>query len=42
MTGTFSWIGIALWLGLNAVVAAWCMYVARPDSIASENPLPEL
>ncbi|MBI5265330.1 MAG: hypothetical protein HY852_26350 [Bradyrhizobium sp.] len=30
MTMTLIWTGIALWLGLNAAIAARCIYVALP------------
>ena len=37
MMTTFGWTGVALWLGLNAAVAAWCMYVTQPDANADST-----
>jgi hypothetical protein len=25
---------VAVWFGLNAAVAAWCLYLMRPDAAA--------
>jgi hypothetical protein len=30
MTTTLIWTGVALWLGVNAAIAARSLYVARP------------
>jgi hypothetical protein len=35
MTMTLVWTGVALWLGLNAAIAARCRYVALPAKTAS-------
>ncbi|MCP3465272.1 MULTISPECIES: hypothetical protein [unclassified Bradyrhizobium] len=37
MTTTLVWTGVALWLGLNAALAARCIYVARPVKVASRS-----
>jgi hypothetical protein len=37
MTTTLVWTGVALWLGLNAAIAARCLYVARPVKVASHS-----
>jgi hypothetical protein len=29
------WMDVALWFGLNAIVAAWCLYLIWPDSAAA-------
>jgi len=34
MATTLGWTGVTLWLGLNAVVAFWCMDVTRPARTA--------
>ena len=34
MTTTLVWTGVALWLGLNAAIAARCIYVSRPAKVA--------
>ena len=35
MTMTYVWAGVALWLVLNAAIAARCRYVALPAKTAS-------
>jgi hypothetical protein len=35
MTMTLVWTGVALWLGLNASIAARCLHVARPAKTTS-------
>ncbi|MCP3477370.1 hypothetical protein NLM33_45245 [Bradyrhizobium sp. CCGUVB1N3] len=37
MTTTLVWTGVALWLGLNAAVAARCVYVARPVKVVARS-----
>ncbi|WP_186294175.1 hypothetical protein [Bradyrhizobium guangdongense] len=37
MTTTLVWTGVALWLGLNAAIAARCLYIARPVKVASSS-----
>ncbi|MGV7212097.1 hypothetical protein [Bradyrhizobium sp. UFLA05-112] len=37
MTATLVWIGVALWLGLNAVTAARRVHVAPPVKVASRS-----
>jgi len=37
MTTTLVWTGVALWLGLNAAIAARCIYVARPAMVAARS-----
>jgi hypothetical protein len=36
MTTTLVWTGVALWLGLNAAIAARCVYVTRPAKVAAQ------
>jgi hypothetical protein len=36
MTTTLVWTGVALWLGLNAAVAARRIYVTRPAKVAGQ------
>jgi hypothetical protein len=31
MMMTIVWTGVALWLGLNAAIAGWCIYVTLAD-----------
>jgi hypothetical protein len=31
MMMTIVWTGVALWLGLNAAVAAWCVFATLAD-----------
>jgi hypothetical protein len=42
MTTTLVCTGVALWLGLNAAIAARCIYVTRPDEAeaASDRIIP--
>ncbi len=37
MTTTLVWTGVALWLGLNAAIAARCIYVTRPARAAAPS-----
>ncbi len=37
MTMTYVWIGVALWLGLNAALVARRIYVTRPVKVAPSS-----
>jgi hypothetical protein len=36
------WTGVALWLGFNAAMVAWRVYVTRPVRAAATNRRPRL
>jgi hypothetical protein len=37
MTTTLVWPGVALWLGLNAAIAARCIYVSRAAKVVASS-----